>query len=44
MANNAEVEGEMLCPICENDTRWFSMYLMLVYAILLKDLINLYIL
>ena len=44
MANNAKVEGEMLCPICENNTRWFLIYLMLICAILLKDLIDLYIL
>ena len=34
----------MLRPIRKNDTRQFSTYLMLVRAILLKDLIDLYIL
>jgi len=41
---NAEVEGDMLRLIRENNTRWFLTYLMLVCAILLKDLLDLYVL
>jgi hypothetical protein len=41
---NKTTEDEMLLPIKENDTRWFSTYIMLKRALAIKDSIDLYVL
>jgi hypothetical protein len=44
IVSNTKVKSEMLCLIKENNIYWFFTYLILIYIVLLKDLIDLYIL
>jgi hypothetical protein len=43
MEINSYIDDKILHPIRENDTRWFSIYLMVVRAILLRNSIDLFI-
>jgi len=43
LAGSAELHIELLRPVRDQDTRWFSIYLMLVRAVLLKDSIDLFV-
>jgi hypothetical protein len=43
MKINKDIDNEVLHPVKENDTRWFSTYLMIIRAILLRNSIDLFI-
>lgn len=43
LSGSAELNVDLLRPVKDNDTRWFSIYLMLVRAVVLKDSIDLYV-
>jgi hypothetical protein len=44
MIINQDVDNEILYLVTENDTRWFSTYLMIVRAIILRNSIDLFVL
>ena len=44
MIINQDVDDEILYLVKENDTRWFSTYLMIVRAIILRNSIDLFVL
>lgn len=41
--DKAYTEEELLLPVGDNDTRWFSTYLMLIRAIKIKDSLDLFV-
>lgn len=43
LAGSAELDVDLLRPVRDQDTRWFSIYLMLVRGIILKDSIDLFV-
>jgi hypothetical protein len=43
MKINKDIDDEVLHPVKENDTRWFSTYLMIIRAILLRNSIDLFV-
>jgi hypothetical protein len=43
MIYSNQVDDEILHPIKENNTRWFSTYLMIIRAILLRNSIDLFV-